>query len=312
VLIGIGRILVLILTLLPFLLILILVPKKFFWLAVPACALVIAMMAKFPLLGRIFVVLNMIMAAVAVILVIALNRDEKVLRRGSRIPLTPLDLWLNAAGSCLSAANNADTQRLMVHFAGTPGSGLRKMAIRRTLKNNWGITSPDTAIAEMFGLLTVGTRARFQMMMERQEAKGEVTGPDSGPAHTQSNLPVGGPGTSLQSRLLDAWRRRGANALLGWDLGRLACNAQYCFLAGYLSREELTALGTAAYELAQKHCLGWEDLMESYLLGFQFWCGEDENVPGSQSARRREVYEKLRKERPSIYEAVPWTLSAME
>ena len=83
-------------------------------------------------------------------------------------------------------------------------------------------------------------------------------------------------------------------------------------MAGYLSREELTALGTAAYELAQKHCLGWEDLMESYLLGFQFWCGEDENVPGSQSARRREVYEKLRKERPSIYEAVPWTLSAME
>ena len=112
-----------------------------------------------------------------------------------------------------------DTQRLMLHLAGNPGTKLRRIAVRRMLKNYWEITDHDTAVEEMSELLTMGMRMQFHVMMEIQEQRA-VLGADSGPDRSQrggeKDLPV--PEESgLQARLLSAWRRQGPNALLGWE-----------------------------------------------------------------------------------------------
>ena len=307
ILIGIGRILGGLLFLIPCLLAFLLTPKKFFPLMVVGFMAIGGLMISFPPLGRVLFALGAVLGAAIVVI---MSHDTKALRKSSGVQLGPLDLWLNVAGGVLSAANGADTQRLMLHLAGNPGTKLRRMTLRRTLKNAWDITDHDTAVEEMSELLTMGMRMQFHVMMEIQEQRA-VLGADSGPDRSQrggeKDLPV--PEESgLQARLLSAWRRQGPNALLGWDLGRLACNAQYCYLAGYLSREELDALGMVAYDIAQENCSGWEELMESYMLGFQFWCGEDEDIPGSKGAERRAAYEKLRAEQPSIFQMIPWSL----
>ncbi len=310
ILIVIGRLLGLLLFLLPLLLGSCLAPKKFRSLLVVGYGVLGGLMINFPSMGRILFLAGAVLGAVIIILIVIMSHDSKALRKSSGVQLGPLDLWLNAAGGVLSAANGADTQRLMLHLAGNPGTKLRRIAVRRMLKNYWEITDHDTAVEEMSELLTMGMRMQFHVMMEIQEQRA-VLGVDSGPDRSQrggeKDLPV--PEESgLQARLLSAWRRQGPNALLGWDLGRLACNAQYCYLAGYLSREELDALGMAAYDIAQENCSGWEELMESYMLGFQFWCGEDEDIPGSKGAERRAAYEKLRAEQPSIFQMIPWSL----
>lgn len=38
----------------------------------------------------------------------------------------------------------------------------------------------------------------------------------------------------------------------------------------------------------------WDDLMTSYLLGYQFWSGENADASSSELAVRRNIYESLK------------------
>lgn len=93
--------------------------------------------------------------------------------------------------------------------------------------------------------------------------------------------------------MLTAWRRYGENALLGWDMGRCAYITQCCYLAGYINMKEMLDLCVDAGTKAQAFFQNWEEMMESYLLGGQFWQHEDKNDPKSMTAERWKLYEQL-------------------
>ena len=93
--------------------------------------------------------------------------------------------------------------------------------------------------------------------------------------------------------MLTAWRRYGENALLGWDMGRCAYVTLSCYVAGYISMQETLDLCVDAGTKAQAFFQNWEEMMESYLLGGQFWQHEDKNDPSSMTAKRWKLYEKL-------------------
>ena len=57
--------------------------------------------------------------------------------------------------------------------------------------------------------------------------------------------------------------------------------------------KEMLDLCVDAGTKAQAFFQNWEEMMESYLLGGQFWQHEDKNDPKSMTAERWELYEQL-------------------
>lgn len=112
-------------------------------------------------------------------------------------------------------------------------------------------------------------------------------------------------------KMIMAYRRYGENALLGWDMGRAAYIIQWCYFVGYVSMEEVLEIGVEAGKKAQQYFQNWEEMMESYLLGGQYWKREDASNPDSMTAKRWKIYEALWKgQKP--YKMIPYTTIAFE
>ena len=89
-----------------------------------------------------------------------------------------------------------------------------------------------------------------------------------------------------EDKTRDVYKRQ----LLGWDMGRCAYITQCCYLAGYINMKEMLDLCVDSGTKAQAFFQNWEEMMESYLLGGQFWKHEDQSNPNSMTAERWKLY----------------------
>ena len=163
-------------------------------------------------------------------------------------PLSPTFRWMNAAGSILIAANQHTNFHLLAGWR--YNNEFDRESIKRMLWEYWGIQGHETAIQEMRSLIDKGMRASYRREMMPLSYKyqdytelqlieeARKTNPK---ADEDSYLP----------KLLLAWRRYGENALLGWDMGRCAYITQCCYLAGYISMQEMLDLCVDAGMKAQ-------------------------------------------------------------
>ena len=72
------------------------------------------------------------------------------------------------------------------------------------------------------------------------------------------------------------------------------------------SVEEVLEIGVEAGKKAQQYFQNWEEMMESYLLGGQYWQREDASDLNSMTAKRWKIYEALWKgQKP--YKMIPYT-----
>lgn len=216
-------------------------------------------------------------------------RSRQRRKRGN--PLSPTLRWMNAAGSILIAANWRTNFNRMAGFRYNDEPD--RKAIQAMLWEYWEIQGHEAAIKEMRGLIDMGMRIRYRQEMEvlsrRYQNMTEVQLiEEARKANPNANE------DSYLPKMLMAWRRYGENALLGWDVGRCAYVTQCCYLAGYINMQEMLDLCVDAGTKAQKIFQNWEEMMESYLLGGQFWQHEDQNNPKSMTAKRWKLYERMR------------------
>lgn len=215
------------------------------------------------------------------------------LRIDSSNHLSPTLRWMNTAGSILLAANSYSDFRQL------GGYGYRvmeldnyRLMLTKSLREYWDIQDHHSAVETMRSLITSGMRSQYKAEMERlsrqyagysEEQLIEVAQKMDPKADEDSFLP----------KMLMAYRRYGENALLGWDMGRCAYITQWCYLVGYVSMEEMLDICVDAGKKAQDFFQNWEEMMESYLLGGQYWQREDRNDPHSMTAERWKLYEAL-------------------
>lgn len=206
-------------------------------------------------------------------------------------PLSPTLQWMNTAGSILLASNYSTDFRYLGGYGYRIQHEKRKR-LQDALWKYWGIQGHESAVKEMRSLVTEGMRAQYRREMEAlsqqyagysEEQLIEEARKGNPNANEDSYLP----------KMLMAYRRYGENALLGWDLGRCAYNIQWCYMAGYVNMQEMLDIGVEAGEKAQAFFQNWEEMMESYLLGGQFWQHEDKNDPKSMTAKRWKLYKQL-------------------
>lgn len=82
--------------------------------------------------------------------------------------------------------------------------------------------------------------------------------------------------------------------ILAWDLVRVNQLAGWYYVAGYLTLNESLEIQLTNSKEMQAQFDSWDDLMTSYLLGYQFWSGENADASSSELAVRRNIYESLK------------------
>ena len=243
-------------------------------------------------------------------IVIHIQRPREA-KRDTYTPLSPTLQWMNTAGSILLAANKDDFHYMGgVYYPGNENDPKKVEGIKRSLWKYWEIQGHESAMDKMTRLVRSGMRVWYGEEMKKletlyhgysEEELIEVAKQENPNANEDSFLP----------KMIMAYRRYGENALLGWDMGRAAYIIQWCYYVGYVSMEEVLEIGVEAGQKAQNFFQNWEEMMESYLLGGQYWMREDASDPNSMTAERWKIYEALWKgEKP--YKKIPYTTIAFD
>lgn len=231
------------------------------------------------------------LAAVVLIPVLRISKRKQRIHKAPPSHLSPTLQWLNTAGALLLVSNRGSFTTLGGGaFPGNEWQLTEKW--QRALKSYWGITDHDSALASMRGTLEKGMRSEFAQEMAELAARYGGYSQQQLIAAAKQMDPHADEDSYLPRMVLAA-RQMGDKALLGWDTARVAYLSQYCYLAGYLSMEEMLDLAVDAGEMAQSAFSSWEELMESYLLGTQFWQQENAGDPQSMTFQRRRLYDEI-------------------
>ena len=183
--------------------------------------------------------------------------------------------------------------------------------IRNMLRDYWEIETHDQAMEEMQSLLDTGMRSAYGAEMQRLEIRYAGFSEEQLIQVARERNPKADEDSFLPKMMM-AYRKYGEDALLGWDMGRAAFIVQCCYFVGYVSMEEVLEIGVEAGKKAQAVFQNWEEMMESYLLGGQYWQRDDKNDPKSMTAERWKLYIKLWKgetvSRETPYLSIPFDL----
>lgn len=261
-----------------------------------------------PLLISIVSALVFIFILRAIVIHSQRTREE---RRDRYTPMSPTLQWMNTAGSILLATNEGNFRYMAgVYFPGNENDLKKVEGIKKSLWEYWEIQGHESAMDTMTRLVRSGMRVWYGEEMKKleilyhgysEEELIEVARKENPKANEDSFLP----------KMLMAYRRYGENALLGWDMGRAAYIIQWCYFVGYVSMEEVLEIGVEAGQKAQSFFQNWEEMMESYLLGGQYWMREDASDPNSMTAKRWKIYEALWKGKKP-YKKIPYTTIAFD
>lgn len=91
----------------------------------------------------------------------------------------------------------------------------------------------------------------------------------------------------------------------GWDLCRATQLLGMMYLVGMLTRKELDQEFSRAGRVIQRSFSSWDGLVESYLEGFRAWVARTGRDAEGNTAFRRGIYERLKRQTFSPY-SIPW------
>lgn len=88
----------------------------------------------------------------------------------------------------------------------------------------------------------------------------------------------------------------GNKGIWAWDLCRLILICGYGYLCNYISYDEALDWCSKAGKKMQSIYNSWDDMMNSYLLGYCYWSGESLDDPSSEAYLRANIYKFLCKQ----------------
>lgn len=106
-------------------------------------------------------------------------------------------------------------------------------------------------------------------------------------------------------QLTDRWAGVFDTQKAGWDLCRATQLLGMMYLVGMLKRDELDQEFSQVGRVIQQNFFSWDEMVESYLEGFQSWISQTgQNVEANMDFRRG-IYTQLKKQSFSPY-SIPW------
>lgn len=206
------------------------------------------------------------------------------------VELTDTILWFNAVCGILTEMNGEDLYR----FAGMPVNKLTQRATIASLDSWWGVTDRLSADEMREWLLNEGHSVEFADGMKYLQEAG------LGDAEDRAGFIMEHLGVSEEEALMyldgyEMYEQYGENAIYGWDYCRAMNLMKMYYVAGYYTEQEALDWSLEIAQAIQPMFESWDDLMDSYLRGYEYWAKES-------SAERRAVYEELKTREDSLYQ----------
>ena len=193
--------------------------------------------------------------------------------------------WFNASAAILTKVNNWD----YTVFGGMPANSYSQETAKYLLENWWSVTDKETAEETLTWLLERGQQAGFSEKMIYMEEAGIVdVAEEERVAFLLENFEMDEEQAESYALWYKLYEQKGDESLKGWDYSRAMSLISYFYLAGYYTQEEALDCSLEVAEMIQAVFESWDDYMESYFSGYEYWSGES-------SEDRREMYEDLKK-----------------
>ena len=216
------------------------------------------------------------------------NEEAIVEKTSFAVDVTDTIRWFNASNAILIAVNEWDYQL----YGGLAADEIGQEVAKQILEESWGVTDKDSADEIVNWLITEGHRLDFEydMVDLMNEGMDEVA-PEDRAVFMLENFDISEEGAEFYADWYNKWDEygdeNGGNAIWGWDLNRALSQIANCYLAGYYTLEEALDLSLDIASIIQVTYDSWDDYMESYFTGYEYWAEES-------SDERREVYEGLK------------------
>lgn len=192
--------------------------------------------------------------------------------------------WFNAAAAILTKLNNLD----YTIFGGSPVNDSSQEAARYILEMGWDVTDKESAEETLAWLFEDGQQTDFSDEMSYLTETGiaEVSGEER-VEFLLENFEVDIEQAEAYAFWYELYEMKGEKALKGWDYSRAMSLLANCYLAGYYTENEALDSSLEVAQAIQESFNSWDDYMESYFAGYEYWSGES-------SDERRAVYEDLK------------------
>ncbi len=215
-------------------------------------------------------------------------------------------LWFNATYACLTYSNGWDWRWI----GGQEPTEENVRTIEGLLYTSWEVTDRKSGIETVNKLLGGGHRAKCRECMEDLEKWGlmdlselrfveEIAKIVSG---ERTDIDLG----AVPGRYVVAYYMYHAGIepeyIAAWDLCRV--NQLYAdfYLCGFMEYEEAMDASLENSLALQKMYGSWDEMMDAYMLGYQFWQGDPDVTEDSPTKERRGYYEMLKASDDSPYE----------
>ncbi len=219
------------------------------------------------------------------------SKDEnEAWRTGESMePLPETVLWFNATYAPLTYSNGWDWKLI----GGIKPTQENIEIMDYLLQQSWSINDRESALETVESLKEKGHRNTCRECMEELDEAGllDLEGKEFKKELLKSDL------TGDRYRYLIAYQmhREGldSDAMAAWDLCRVNQLYASFYICGYMTYEEAMDASLENSLILQEMYSSWDEMMDGYVLGYQFWQGDPDTKEDSPTKERRRMYEMM-------------------
>lgn len=218
-------------------------------------------------------------------------------------PLPDTILWFNATYAPLTYSNGWNW-RLISGLAQTESNVEIQKAL---LVSSWEVYDRESALETVESIKTEGHRSKCRECMEELEELGMLDLDEE--AFYEKFMESGIEEHAGRYVIAYYMHQAGmdADAIAAWDLCRVnQLYADYYF-CGYMTYEEAMDASLENSLSLQEMYTSWEDMVDSYMLGYQFWQGDLALTEDSPTLERYNYYTMLQKMEDGPY-SLDWNM----
>ncbi|MCM1185798.1 MAG: DUF1266 domain-containing protein [Lachnoclostridium sp.] len=212
-------------------------------------------------------------------------------------------LWFNATYAPLTY-NNGGEWRIV---GGEEITEDYQVLVQNSLRSSWSIRDRETALETVEQLQKEGHRKVYRECLEELEKQDMLSMTEEEFAQALENSGI--KENLFRYVIVYALYQGGEDeeAIAAWDLCRV--NQLYAdfYVCGYMSYEEAMEKSLENSLKLQKKYDSWEELVNSYMLGYQFWQSDPGFTENSPTMMRYQCYEMLNKMEDGPY-SLDWNM----
>lgn len=174
------------------------------------------------------------------------------------------------------------------------------------LQNSWNITDRESALEAVERLKEKGHRQACQECMDELEQMGLLDLDEKEFRKKFLQSPLSGDYRYVMAYNIHQ-AGHDADYIAAWDLCRV--NQLYAdfYILGYMTYEEAMDASLENSLVLQKLYSSWEEMVDGYMLGFQFWSRDSASKDDSPTKERYRYYEMLKESDDSPY-VLDWNM----